>query len=135
MQLNKAVGETDGMTQQDAALVEETAAAADMMRRHAFELASPTGTLRSHVARDALPSLIATLSGPHAVWPCCHRYIGNIQNVRLTITGDYFRTLQLQPMCCIIGNQPGTLSLQQKWSISLNSTRDAAEMTKLLRYE
>jgi len=64
-QVNAAIGSLDQMTQQNAALVEESAAAAESLRAQAARLAEVVSTFRLH-GGDA-PARPAARSGPAAV--------------------------------------------------------------------
>jgi methyl-accepting chemotaxis protein len=55
-QVNGAVNELDRMTQQNAALVEESTAAAESLREQAFKLAEVVGTLKLDEAQSHAPA-------------------------------------------------------------------------------
>jgi methyl-accepting chemotaxis protein len=74
-QVNQSVGEIDRMTQQNAALVEESAAAAESLREQAARLSQVVQQFRlsaamdhhQHAAAPAPQGLSAPRSGPRAL--------------------------------------------------------------------
>ena len=71
VQVNQAVKELDQMTQQNAALVEESAAAADSLRQQARKLASIVATFRLADGGEPAPAMQAAAvpAGPSAAQP------------------------------------------------------------------
>jgi methyl-accepting chemotaxis protein len=68
-QIGQAIGQMDQMTQQNAALVEQAAAAAEAMRQQADELAQVVRTFRLETGGQAEPHLRALSAGPAGTLP------------------------------------------------------------------